>query len=64
MRSSPEGSKLLYDSLSRTAGLTVSRNYFPLEYLEDTSATIFLLGLNAAMFDDSAAYIEPVEQLR
>jgi hypothetical protein len=50
LRSSPAGAKLLYDSLSRMRGLSVTRNYFPLQYIEGSDATIFLLGLNAAQF--------------
>ncbi len=50
MKASPTGAKLLYDSLARTPGVTVSRNYFPLEYLEESNATIFLLALNVDQF--------------
>jgi len=63
MRSSPGGAKLLYDSLSHTAGVTVSRNYFPLEYVEAAGATIFLLGVYAGGFDKAEPNIDPAEHL-
>jgi hypothetical protein len=56
LRASPDGAKLLYDSLSRTPGVTVARNYSPLEYSDESNATLFLLGLNASLF---AAAREP-----
>jgi len=46
LRASPYGEKLLYDSLARTPGVVVSRNYYPLEYLEESGATILFLALN------------------
>lgn len=46
MRASPEGAKLLYDALSQTPGVTVSRNYFPLAYLDNRDTTILFLALN------------------
>jgi hypothetical protein len=45
LRAGPSGAKLLYDSLSRTPGLTAARNYFPLSYVDDTNSTIFFLAL-------------------
>jgi hypothetical protein len=57
MRASPDGAKLLYESLSRTPGVTVSRNYFPLEYFEESNATIFLLAINVDQFaNESESY--------
>jgi hypothetical protein len=64
LRSNPSGAKLLYDSLARTPGVVVSRNYFPLEYLEENRATVFLLGANAALFAaDPDPYLNTVERL-
>jgi hypothetical protein len=64
MKASPEGAKLLYDSLSRTPGVTVERNYFPLEYLEDDHAAIFLLALNADQFaGEPQPYLDTAERL-
>jgi hypothetical protein len=63
LRASPKGAKLLYDSLARTPGVKVSRNYFPLEYLEESKATIFLLSLNPEMFARPEPYLDPVERL-
>jgi len=64
LRASPEGAKLLYDGLSRTPGMTVARNYFPLEYLEESHAAIFLLALNAGQFAAGPEpYVGEVERL-
>jgi hypothetical protein len=64
LRSGPSGSKLLYDSLARTPGVVVSRNYFPLEYLEGSHATIFLLALPAEEFAAGPEpYLGEVERL-
>ena len=63
LRASPNGAKLLYDSLARTPGVTVSRNYLPLGYLEESNAAIFLLALNADMFDGPEPYLDPIERL-
>jgi len=64
LRSSPDGAKLLYDSLSRTTGVTVSRNFYPLEYLDETHATVLMLAIDAGQFAaDPKAYLEDVEHL-
>lgn len=64
LRSNPSGAKLLYDSLARTPGVVVSRNYFPLEYLEDTNATVFLLAIDAEQFAaEPDPYLDNVEHL-
>lgn len=60
LRASPSGAKLLYDSLSRTPGVVVSRNYFPLEYLEESHAAVFLLGLDP---DEMDSQLEAYERL-
>jgi hypothetical protein len=64
LRSSPAGAKLLYDSLSRIPGLSVTRNYFPLEYIEGDGATIFLLAVNAGQLaGDPDIYVDKFERL-
>jgi len=64
MKASADGAKLLYDSLSRTPGITVSRNYFPLEYLEESQATILLLALNGSAFAAGPQpYLDNLERL-
>jgi len=64
MKASPSGAKLLYDSLSHISGLTVSRNYSPLEYSDERDAAIFLLAINAGAFAGAAQpYLEPLERL-
>ena len=64
LRAQPDGTKLLYDSLARTPGVTVNRNYFPLEYLEESHATILFLSLNANLFaGEPELYLGPMERL-
>jgi hypothetical protein len=64
LRSNPTGAKLLFDALARTPGVVVTRNYLPLEYLEETNATVFLLALDAAAFAaDPEPYLDNVERL-
>jgi hypothetical protein len=64
LRAGPTGAKLLYDSLARTPGVTVARNYFPLEFLEEGRATILLLSLDAGGFGPQAGpFIASVERL-
>ena len=64
MKATPTGAKLLYDSLARTPGLAVSRNYSPLEYSGESHAAILLLAVNATQFAGAPEpYIEPLEGL-
>ena len=51
LRSDPVGAKLLFDTLSRVPGVTVTRDYLPLEYVPGFDATVFLLNLSPAAFD-------------
>ena len=60
MRAGPDGAKLLYESLARTAGVTVARNYLPLEYMEGSDAAVLFLDLNLA---ELLADPEPLERL-
>jgi hypothetical protein len=50
LRSDPKGAKLLFDSLSRIHGLSVTRNYLPLDYFRG-SAAVLLLGLSPEALD-------------
>jgi hypothetical protein len=43
LRSDPMGSRLLYESLARVPGLKVTRNYLPLPYFPEASATLLLV---------------------
>ena len=64
LSSRPDGSKLLYDSLSRTPGVVVSRNFFPLDYLAETQATVFLFALDAEDFaTNPKLHLDEVESL-
>lgn len=51
LRSDPLGGKLLFDTLSRVPGTSVSRNYLPLEYVNGPGATVLLLNLPTESFD-------------
>ena len=44
-RADPQGAKVLYESLGRTAGLTVSRNYRELTQWKGAGATLVVLGI-------------------
>lgn len=64
LRSNPSGAKLLYDSLSRTPGIEVARNYLPFDYLDEKQSTILLLGVNdAELGAGSDRYMDNVERL-
>ena len=62
MRASPDGAKLLYDSLARTPGVSVARSFTPLDYIDGPPATVILLALEAGIFaaepDDNLQDIE------
>jgi len=64
MKATPTGAKLLYDSLARTPGLSVSRNYSPIEYSDESNAAILILALDADLFARAAQpYLDPLETL-
>jgi len=64
LRSDHDGAKLLYDSLSRTPGVIVSRSYQPLDFVEDNAATIFLLAVDPQEFGRSAEpYLKAIERV-
>ena len=50
LRADPRGARLLFDSLSRLPGLTVTRNFLPPELFESQSASVLFLGLDAREF--------------
>ena len=52
LRTDPVGSKLLFDSLARLPGLTVTRNYVPLEYAPLSHATVLLLAIKPSALRD------------
>ena len=56
LRSDPAGAKLIFESLSRLAGVTVARSYQPLERVVDRDSTVLVLGMephNFAMQPDT-----------
>jgi hypothetical protein len=54
LRSDPQGARLLFESLARLPGVSVTRNYFPLEFNEDAGKTIVLLGYSPDALADHA----------
>ena len=55
LRADPNGAKLLYDTLALTKGVTVSRNYLPLDSLGPAGAVILVLAANPEAFDNEPA---------
>jgi hypothetical protein len=51
LRTDPRGARLLYDSLAALPGVTVARNYAPLQNLEDMRGSVLMLGLPATFGD-------------
>jgi hypothetical protein len=45
LRADPDGAKLLFESLARLPGLTVTRNFMPVQSLAANGVTVVLLGL-------------------
>jgi hypothetical protein len=62
LRAEPDGARLLYDSLARLPGLTVTRSYLPLELVGGSDATILLLGLDARNFGKDMDLLRTVRQ--
>jgi hypothetical protein len=52
MRTDPRGSRLLYDSLARTPGVTVARNFLPIPVFPEKNTTLVLLGLAPVLLAD------------
>lgn len=46
LRTDRLGTKLLYDSLGKLPGITVARNFMPMEFLPRDGVTLVLLGVN------------------
>jgi len=64
MKAGPAGAKLLYDALARTPGLTVSRNFQPIEYSGENNAAYLFFAIDANLFGGGPQpYIEPFEHL-
>lgn len=64
MKATPAGAKLLYDSLSRTPGISTVRNYAPQEYSDENHAAYLFLGVDLnAFIAGPQAYFEPLEKL-
>ncbi len=63
LRTDPRGTKLLYDALSRLPGVTVGRNYLPLDNSPQAGAAILLLGIDALAFPKEGDSQVRVEKL-
>ena len=46
LRSDPAGAKLIFESLRRLPGVTVARNYLPLDRVSDRDSTVIMLGVD------------------
>ncbi len=62
LRTDPMGTKLLFDSLARLPGVTVARNYLPLDVLGENGA-VFLLGLIPGSFGEDDEGLQRIERL-
>src|SRR5882724_10853843 len=45
LRTDPDGTKLLYDGLSRLPGVSIGRNYMSLDSSQERDAVFFLIGV-------------------
>jgi hypothetical protein len=62
LRADRDGSKLLFDALSRLPGIAVDRSYLPLGSLQEKNATILLLGVVPQSFN-TAEELAPLAEL-
>jgi len=51
LRADPGGTKLLFDSLARVPGVSVARNFMPLQNLAANGSTVVMLGLHGPDMD-------------
>ncbi len=64
LRTDRLGTKLLFDSLGKLPGITVERNFLPMEFLPRDGATLVLLGVNPMRVNwDDAIFLRPVERI-
>ena len=62
LRTDPDGTRLLYESLAALPGVTVERNYRALEFLPDGGVTVLLLAIPAGSFGgDAEPYLRNME---
>jgi hypothetical protein len=54
LRADPLGAKLLYDTLTLTPGIKVTRNFLPVETLEPSGTAILLLAVKPESLDNEA----------
>jgi hypothetical protein len=62
LRSDPLGAKLILESLAGLPGLTVTRNFLPLEFLSESGQTVVLLGCRATGLADQAPELRQLAQ--
>ncbi len=64
LRTDPMGAKLLYDSLSTLAGITVERSYVPMALLPRDGVALLLLGIDPDHIGaDREGWIQPIEEI-
>jgi hypothetical protein len=61
MKATPDGAKLLYESLAHTPGMIVSRNFSALEYSDESHAAYLFLAINPLLLP--SMYLDPLEHL-
>ncbi len=63
MRTDRMGTKLLFDSLSKIPGISVKRNFLPMDFLPRGGITLVLLGVNPMQVNwNEALFLRSVEQ--
>jgi hypothetical protein len=63
LRTDPSGARLIYDSLARLPGLSLGRNYIPLDGFQENHATVVMLGFKPADFVDDSEMQLRLERL-
>ena len=63
LRTDPSGARLLFDALARLPGISIGRNYVPLDGFQETGATVVLLGLDPATFPEDSEMQLRLERL-
>jgi hypothetical protein len=63
LRADPDGGKLLFDALSRLPGITVERNFLPVDGFEPRGAAVLVLGTDPVALDSDEGAVRAVESL-
>src|SRR3954471_21675615 len=63
LRTDPDGTKLLYDGLSRLPGVSIGRNFMSLDSAQERHAVFFLIGVVPERFDSGEDYLVSLRAL-